>query len=616
MSYLCDVLIIGGGGAALRAALAAYEADPSLAICLVTKGVLGQSGVTATACSDRMAFHATLAGTEPGGGLAWRYHAEDIYRIGGYVSDGDLAAVLARDAAQAFAYLAELGVPWVRRSDSTVDQFLTDGSRYARACYTGPYTANHIEQALLGRLHHTPVQVIEHCLVADLLLDQPSGRVCGAVLVNECTDQVDSVSCRAIILASGGAGQVFATNVYPPECTGDGYALAYRAGGELVNLEFIQIGLCSLKTRLACSGSMMRALPRLLNEQGREFLRDYFPAGTPDAAIYQTFFAKGASWPVSLNDPSHRIDIAVSREMSQGHRVYLDYRTNPDGLESTLEDPSWQNRLRQMKGAENQSWNLSASPLQRLQAINQPAITWLAERGIDLNAGDLIEIVPAIQHFQGGVRINTHAETTVGSLYAAGEVAGGQHGANRPGGNALLDCQVFGRIAGVSAAGYARQVGKPMQLQIEQAQSAVRHLFHDGGMPVQAVREQVRSLMSQACSVCRTAGRLQEALQTIRGIQTQGINAAGSSLVRAVEAVNMLQVAELVLTAALQRGESRGPHLRFASDLDLEPLPSRDPEWRQYLVLRKGSSSLEATRRTPAQLTLPDEYDTIPPCQP
>ncbi|MHB1355760.1 MAG: FAD-binding protein [Anaerolineae bacterium] len=614
MSYLCDVLIIGGGGAGLRAALAAYETNPALVICLVTKGVLGHSGVTATACSDRMAFHATLAGTEPGGDLAWRYHAEDIYRIGGNVSDGDLAVVLARQAAQAFAYLDELGVPWVRRSDGSVDQFLTDGSRYARACYTGPYTANHIEQALLSRLHRIPVQVIEHCLVADLLLDQSSGRVCGAVLVDEDTDNVETITCGAVILASGGAGQVFATNAYPPECTGDGYALAYRAGAELANLEFIQIGLCSIKTGLACSGSMMRSLPRLINEQGLEFLRDYFPVGTPDLVIYQTLFTKGASWPVSLNDPSHRIDIAVSRELSQGHKVYLDYRSNPDGLESTLGHPSWQDRILQMKGAETFSWSRSANPLQRLQSINQPAITWLTERGIDLLAGDLIEIAPAVQHFQGGVKINSRAETTVTGLYAAGEVAGGQHGANRPGGNALLDCQVFGRIAGESAAIYNRQINRPATLEIEQVQSSLQRFSSNRGVPAANVCERVRSLMSQACGVCRTADGLREALQTTRETLVQGINTDGISLARAIEAANMLQVAELVLTAALQRNESRGPHLRLASDQDLEPLPSCDPEWRQYIVLKKGSSGLGVERRAPVQLTLPDEYATIPPC--
>src|SRR5512147_1002199 len=124
----CDVLIIGSGGAGLRAAIETNETLKKGKVLIVTKGVWGESGVTATACSDRMAFHATLPETEPGGPDSWRHHAEDIYRIGGYVSDGDLALILAKEAQKAFEYLDRLGVPFVRKADGRVDQFFTDGS--------------------------------------------------------------------------------------------------------------------------------------------------------------------------------------------------------------------------------------------------------------------------------------------------------------------------------------------------------------------------------------------------------------------------------------------------------------------------------------------------------
>ncbi len=142
----CDVLIIGAGGAGLRAAIEAKETFKKGRVFLVTKGSFGKSGVTATACSDRMAFHATLPYTEPGGPDNWRYHAEDIYRIGGYVSDGDLAIISAKESQAAFEYLDRLGVPFVKRKNGLTDQFVTDGSEYARACYTGPKTANDIRR--------------------------------------------------------------------------------------------------------------------------------------------------------------------------------------------------------------------------------------------------------------------------------------------------------------------------------------------------------------------------------------------------------------------------------------------------------------------------------------
>jgi succinate dehydrogenase / fumarate reductase flavoprotein subunit len=133
-------------------------------------------------------------------------------------------------------------------------------------------------------------------------------------------------------LATGGAGRAFAVNVFPSGQTGDGFAAAYRAGAELVNLEFIQIGLCSVRTKLACSGSLMRAVPRLVNEAGEEFLRRYFPGGVSPAELGALVFRKGASWPVSYEHPTHRIDVAVFQEILAGRRIFLDFTRNPSGF--------------------------------------------------------------------------------------------------------------------------------------------------------------------------------------------------------------------------------------------------------------------------------------------
>ncbi|MFO7917564.1 MAG: FAD-binding protein, partial [Anaerolineae bacterium] len=573
--HQCDVLVVGGGGAALRAAIAAHERDPDLEIVLVTKGKLGQSGVTATACSDRMAFHATLPTTEPGGDEAWRYHAEDIYRIGGHVSDADLAIIPARNAAQAFDYLDELGVPWARRPDGTVDQFVTDGSAYARACYTGPYTANHIEEALLGRLLELHIAVREEEMVAELLMDEKDKSVGGALLVSERDETVTALSAKAIILATGGAGNIYAVNVYPPDCTGDGYALAYRAGAELVNLEFIQIGLCSLETNLACSGSMMRALPRLVNDAGEEFLPRYVAQAKGRGGRenpHDILFVKGASWPVSYREPSHIVDVAVTMERMAGHRVFLDYTRDPAGLDVAALSPkvrSWY-RNRGLTAGDP----AMGSPLARLKAINRPSVTWLAERGIDLEAGDMVEIAPAIQHFQGGIKIRTHAETTVEGLFAAGEVAGGHHGANRPGGNALLSSQVFGRIAGESAATYARTKGSKKVP--GDARRTIEELFSPTGEDATTARRTVRAAMDEAAAVYRTTSGLEELVEKLDTLAQKGVAPGDAPLNVALETVNALQTARLVARAALAREESRGPHLRFPGDGSIKPLPRDD----------------------------------------
>lgn len=594
----CDVLVIGGGGAALRAALAAYEAAPDLEILLVTKGALGASGVTATACSDRMAFHATLPTTEPGGPDAWRYHADDIYHIGGQVSDADLAEILAREAASAFDYLDRLGMPWARRPDGVVDQFVTDGSLYARACYTGPYTANHIEAALLQQLRQTPIRVLEHHLVADLLR-AADGRVCGAVLISESSDQVFALSAGAIVLATGGAGQAFAVNVFPPDCTGDGYAMAYRVGAELVNLEFIQIGLCSLATGLACSGSMMRSIPRLIDETGREFLAEYTP-NLASAHRLALLFAKGASWPVSERDPSHVIDIAVAAEIAKGRRVFLDYASNPQGFDpSQLPDTirAWYAREKGLPLDESRDM---ATPLARLLAINRPSVEWLAERGVDVRAGDQVEIAPAVQHFQGGVKIRTQAETRVPGLYAAGEAAGGQHGANRPGGNALMDSQVFGRIAGISAATYARAHPAGSALDPAAARALLESLLRPDGIPAAEAKRIVRESMAESCGVMRTEAGLARLRQTLDVLAQSGVSPEGATRAEAIEAVNVLTVARTVALAAHWRDESRGPHLRLNPGDDLRPIPG-DKSWQQYIVISRGVEGPHAELREPVR---------------
>lgn len=354
---------------------------------------------------------------------------------------------------------------------------------------------------------------------------------------------------------------------------------------------------------------MMRALPRLVNDRDEEFLARYLPPGMPPSEMYNLLFAKGASWPVSVNEPSHLIDVAVDRELAAGRRVYLDYARDPQGLKFD----SLSERARawyRSKGLEAGDPRLS-SPLERLKAINPPAVEWLAARGIHLAAGDRVEVAPAVQHFQGGVKIRTHAETTLRGLYAAGEVAGGQHGANRPGGNALLDAQVFGRIAGESAAEQAlaaREDGAGPRPSPQEASEAVQRLFAPDGLAAEQVREQVRQAMSAACGVYRTEGGLRALVRELEELAAHGVNAQGVPLAYAVEVVNILQVAQLVARAALERDESRGPHLRFSDDVGAGskpaptlPLPQDDERWALYTVIRRGARGPLLERRQPVR---------------
>jgi succinate dehydrogenase / fumarate reductase flavoprotein subunit len=596
-----DVVIIGGGGAALRAALAAH--DRRATVLVLTKGELGKTGVTALSCSDRMAFHATLEHTEPGGPDPWRYHAEDIYRIGGRVSDASLARILARGAGAAFSYLDKLGVPFARRPDGLADQFVTDGSKYARACYTGPHTANHIHAALTAEVRRLNLPVLENVAAVDLAQDG-KGRVVGVYLADG-----RRVKAGAVVLATGGAGQAYEVTVFPEGMTGDGYAMAYRAGAELVNLEFIQFGLSSVKTRLACSGSLMRAWPRLVTEEGREFLADYFPRGTPPGQIYTVLFRKGASWPVSREEPSHIIDIAVFSEMRKGHTVHMDFSRNPAGLDLAKIDPALWAKYPNLAALPPSEPPYRDSPLARLRAINAPSVAWLKERGVDLEAGDWLELAPACQHFQGGVKIDEQAATSIAGLFAAGEVAGGQHGANRPGGNALMDSQVFGKIAGQSAADYANfvQAFPPSKPKARHEPAAATE-----GEPIDVrdARKQIQHLMSTYASIKRTAKGVKAGLEELAELVKRPWAATQAGTEFLEETRNIALVAELVLTACGARAESRGPHLYFASRDAIQPLPRKDPAWQVYNVIARGPGGRP---KLEARKPVPPDWDLVQP---
>jgi len=573
--YSSDVLVIGGGGAALRAALAIVEKEPSARVILVTKGKLGKSGVTATACSDRMAFHATLPFTEPQGEDNWREHANDIYRIGGYVSDEDLAQILAKNSGEAFEYLDSLGVPWVKK-EGRPEQFVTDGSRYARACYTGPYTANHIEEALIERIRTTSVKILEDIMLVDLILSSSMDKVIGAFGLDR-RDNLILFKAKAIILATGGAGGIFKINVYPDGMTGDGYAMAYRAGAELVNMEFIQIGL-----------------------------GDYFPQKASSKEIYLTLFQKGASWPVSFEHKSHLIDIAVYKELRKGRKVYLDYSRNPQGLkwEKLSDVIDWYRGIKKIDLLKNKG--LEESPLLRLQGVNLQAVSWLKERGIDLIKGDKIEIAPAAQHFQGGVKIGKEGQTTLKGLYAAGECAGGQHGANRPGGNALLDSQVFGKIAGHNALKEAERMKDFVDINsssIKRMENKIEKLRNNKkGKRVSLVQKEIQEIASSFVSIVRTEEGLKEGIKRLDKLEKEGLYSEGESLVFAMETLNMLRVAQMVIGAAKMRKESRGPHLYFDSFDDSIPLPRNDESWRRYIVIVKEGEKMRLEIREPVRL--------------
>lgn len=567
-NFFADVVVVGAGGAGMRAALAAKETAPELAVILLSKKPLGKGGTTALACSDRMAFHATLPYTAPVQNN-WKEHAMDIYRIGGEVSDYDLAEILSKESAGALEYLINIGVPFVKTADGRVDQFLTDGSIYPRACYVGPETAVEIAKALQRKLEESSVQIVENVMVYDFIVK--NNRVIAAKAIDIISDEIYLIQAKTFVLATGGAGALYSKNVFPSEMTGDGYAAALRAGAKLVNMEFMQIGICHPHMLFASSGSMFRSLPKIVDETGREFLNDYLSEKDKNQlSVLQ--FKKGAHWPVSYESPTKVIDLAVYVHSLCGHKVYLDFTENPSYL-SIKDIPeeilSWSEKA-------DRKLFYKTTPYERLMKINPKVVEWLQQRHIDLSK-ERFEVQNALQHFQGGVKIDRNAKTNVNGLFAAGECAGGQHGANRPGGNSLLDTQVFGKIAGQNAALEARKINFE---KIKITNNKVK-----GSIPSYQARNQIKEILSNSAFLVRQHSEIVKAINEIQSIEEKGICLDENGVAYMIETENMLLLSRVILTAILLRDESRGPHLRF-SHFDppvMNFLPRKD-EWKKYII--------------------------------
>jgi succinate dehydrogenase / fumarate reductase flavoprotein subunit len=378
--------------------------------------------------------------------------------------------------------------------------------------------------------------------------------------------------------------------------------MAFEAGAELVNMEFIQIGIASMRTRFNCSGSMMRAVPRLVNDAGVEFLGQYLNAGTPVNEGFDILFRKGASWPVSYEQKTRIIDIAVYREKQAGRKVYLDYSRNPEGFSFDALAPVLRSRyiaeVRNDLGEDARR----RSPFCRLSEINPDSVGWFRERGIDLARGDPIEVAECAQHFQGGVKIDAGARTTVAGLYAAGEAAGGQHGANRPGGNALLDCQVFGKIAGLAAARYSVSAKRGNRVSLARDIKAFGGYLSglsSGDIAASALRRQLRAIMDERASVVRMQEGLVQGLAQVWRLKSLRPYAGSRGPSYLLETKGMLLVAEMVLAAAALRDESRGPHVRFERADDTVPVARDDTRWCRYIIIRKAAEGMRLEVRDP-----------------
>jgi len=529
--YVCDVLVVGGGAAACRAAYEAKKLHPDLKVLMAVAGVLGTSGSTNLIASESLGINAPFDFMKDGDSPDVYY--QDMIETGGGLSDPELCRIMADEACERIKELIDLGVKFDQAGGHPIQRKLS-GCTKARSLTCGGSTGREIVSVLRKELIRLGVEIIENVRVFDLIQDD-QGHVCGAIAFSKRTPIY--LDAKAVVLATGGAGRIFRHHVNPPFQEGDGWCMAYRAGARLINMEFFQIGPAVFKPNIQfiIHSHMWRLQPRLTNRLGEEFLPRYCPAGVNPEEVMDR---KAMSYPFSVRTVARYLDIALFKEVEEGRGtaaggVYFDVTHH---AKEVLEE--------------------------------RAPITYrtLKQAGADLSK-EKIEIGMVVQNFNGGILIDGHGFTGVEGLYAAGEVTGGVHGADRPGGNNLADTQVFGYRAGRASAEHAVEVGPPrMRIDTPEHSEAERSSEEDV-----AVIEASAALYSSNLTIIRTKKRLEGILQFIdfyRGHPNRFVQ-------------SRLMLGEILATAALTREESRGTHYR-------EDFPQKDPAWAKRVVISRG----------------------------
>jgi len=574
-----DVVVIGAGGAGLRAAIAAHDAGARTAI--VCKSLLGKA-------------HTVMAE----GGIAaamgnlypednWEVHFRDTMRGGKMLNNWRMAQLHAQEAPERVQELEDWGALFDRTDDGLISQRDFGGHRYARLAHVGDRTGLEMIRTLQQRAVALGIDVFMECTVTDLMKDGDS--IAGAFGYWRETGRFVVFEAPSVVLATGGIGKSFKVTSNSWEYTGDGHALALRAGASLINMEFVQFHPTGMVWPPSVKGLLVTESVRgdggvLKNSEGKRFMFDYIPeffkaetADTIEEADRWYDDKKNNRRPPELL-PRDEVARAINSEIKAGRGsphggIYLDIasRRTPEFIRRRL--PSMYHQFKELADVD-----ITAEPM---------------------------EIGPTCHYVMGGVEVDADTElSSVMGLYAVGECSGGMHGSNRLGGNSLSDLLVFGRRAGESAAAYAAGLGSgrpainPDDVRAAET-SALRPFESDpstrSGHPARenpyTIQTDLQESMNDLVGIIRTAEELSQSLEEIEKLKAraeqlavEGHRQYNPGWHLALDLRNMLLVSECIARAALERQESRGGHTR-------DDFPGPDPEWgAKNLVLRLNAA--------------------------
>ena len=538
-----DVLIIGSGGAGSRAAIEVDNAG--LKAIIVSKGLSFRSGCTGMAEGGYNAVFKTVDKDD-----SIEAHIQDTLKGGSYLNDKKLVDILVNESPKRLIDLENYGALFDRQESGEIDQRPFGGQTYRRTCYQGDRTGAELLNALKEEIIKRDIECIEEVMITSLVtLDD---EVIGATGLNLKDSSLIYFKAKSVILASGGAGQLFPVTSNTSQKNGDGFAIAYRAGADLIDMEQIQFHPTGMVTPKSKRGILVTEAVRaeggkLINKDGERFMSKYAPEkmelATRDV-VARSIYSE-----------------IIEGRGSENGGVYLDI--------SHLDDDYIDEKLETMV----------------LQFENV---------GVDIKH-EPIEVAPTAHHFMGGLKIDTDGSTSIKNLFGAGEVCGGVHGANRLGGNALADTQVFGKISGESASKACKNTElKTNEKQVKEEASRIENLVKEGSIKPKEFKNRIKKLMWEKVSIVRDEKTLNEALKELLEMQKELDNLSVSDkkqyntdLVNALEVINMVEICILSVKSAILRRESRGAH--FRSDF-----PETNDEWKRSIIVNQKEIKFEA----------------------
>jgi succinate dehydrogenase / fumarate reductase, flavoprotein subunit len=586
-----DVVVVGAGGAGLRAAIEAHEQGARTAV--VCKSLLGKA-------------HTVMAE----GGIAaamgnvyeednWRVHFRDTMRGGKMLNHWRMAQLHAQEAPDRVRELEDWGALFDRTPDGLISQRDFGGHRFARLAHVGDRTGLELIRTLQQKTVALGIDVYMECTVSTLLT-LSDGSIGGAFGYRRVNGHYVVWQAPSVVLATGGIGKSYQVTSNSWEYTGDGHSLALQAGASLVNMEFVQFHPTGMVWPPSVRGILVTESVRgdggiLKNSAGNRFMFDYIPdyfrketAETEEEADRWYSDKKNNRRPPELL-PRDEVARAINSEVKAGRGsphggVFLDIASRHDATYIQKRLPSMYHQFKE-----------------------------LAEVDITQEA---MEVGPTCHYVMGGVEVDPEtAQSRVPGLFAAGEVAGGMHGSNRLGGNSLSDLLVFGKRAGAAAAEHGlasrNRSENPSEDRLRHAeQFATAPFARDGGENPYTIQQELQATMNELVGIIRTAEEIQRALDSIEAlkVRAKALTVSGDRRYNpgwhlALDLPHMLRVSECIARAALERQESRGGHTR-------DDFPGPDDEWAKVNLICAQTGEDVAVTRQPLPV-MPDELAEI-----